>query len=57
MLRDRVRELEKTARKTPPKTLLAERARVEVAKVTLVAARELLAEYEVEYATLRRSEP
>lgn len=61
-LRERVRELEKTARKTPPKTLLAERVRVEQAKVSLVVARDLLAKCETEYAELggsqhKRSEP
>jgi small-conductance mechanosensitive channel len=60
-MRTRVQELEKLARKTPPKTLLAERVRVEQAKFALVAARELVAQYEAEYAqlggSLHKSDP
>ncbi len=39
-LRERIPQLEKLARKTPPKTLVAERKKVEDAKVALVKAKE-----------------
>ena len=51
-LRAQIPELEKLSRRTPPKTLVAERARVAAAAVALLARRAELAAVEVEYATL-----
>lgn len=53
-LRDRIPQLEKTARKTPPKTLLAEKAKVEAAKVQLKQAQEDLTRYSAEWESLKQ---
>ena len=52
-LKARIPELEKLARKTPPKTLLAERARVQQARLSLGTACTLLVAHEAEHARLR----
>lgn len=52
-LRARIPELEKQARKTPPKTLVAERAKVEAAKEALMVARARLAVLEVQWDHLK----
>ena len=49
-LRAQLIELEKLARKTPPKTLLAEVARVAQAKATIEGAKERLAILEDEWS-------
>lgn len=51
-LRSQVAELEKTARKTPPKTLLSERDRVRQAQLLAPAMREQLARLEAEHEAL-----
>lgn len=48
-------ELEKLARKTPPKTLVAERRKVDAAKAVIGRVRQTLADYEAEWAKLRES--
>jgi hypothetical protein len=55
-VRAQVLELEKTARKTPPKTLVSERMKVDQAKLLAPAMREHLAKLEHELATLSESE-
>lgn len=57
-LRERITELEKLARKTPPKTLLVEVERVKRAKAELERVRERLesAEYEYEQAHMLEQE-
>ena len=55
-LREQIRSLEKLARKTPPRTLLAEVARVAEAKRRLAAARDELASAEIDYSALRAYE-
>lgn len=52
-LRERLPDLEKLARKTPPRTLVAEKARVEAAKLALPAARLELETLEKNYGMLR----
>lgn len=56
-LKERVRDLEKLSRRTPPKTLLAECRRVEEAKGRLVQTQALLAEFEAEYASHEKGTP
>ncbi len=51
-LRARIPELEKLSRRTPPRTLLDERKKVEEAKVMLAACELQLATLESEHATL-----
>jgi hypothetical protein len=55
-LRARIPELEKLARKTPPKTLLTEWVKVRVAKVQLAKAQADLALLELDHAGWRRLE-
>jgi len=55
-LRATIPELEKLSRRTPPKTLVAERAKVAEAARQLVAAKARLASLEEEYAGWRRLE-
>lgn len=52
-LRERIPALEKAARKTPPKTLKAEKEKVEVAKVELEKAKEDLVRSEKEWEELK----
>lgn len=52
-LRARVPELEKLARRTPPKTLVAEKARVDEARRMLPICRAQLAELETEWGALK----
>jgi hypothetical protein len=55
-LREQIPVLEKLSRKTPPRTLPAERERVERAKGALEVARKLLAATVSEYALLLATE-
>ena len=55
-LRQRIPELEKLSRRTPPGHLREERARVERAKADLVEARALLEAYEAEHERLLAAE-
>lgn len=52
-LRERLPEIEKLARRTPPKTLLAEWSKVQVAKLAAPALRAELAALEEEYREVR----
>lgn len=52
-MRVRIPELEKLARRTPSKTLFAEKAKVEAAKVQLAECRKQLPLMEAEWATLK----
>lgn len=51
-LRERIPALEKAARKTPPRTLIAERRKVAEARVALERARADLATFEAEWRRL-----
>lgn len=51
-LSERIPELEKTSRRTPPKHMFAEKVKVEQAKVALIQARERKATLETERDTL-----
>ncbi len=55
-LRARLPEVEKLARKTPPKTLTVERVRVDAAKAALPALHAELDALEARYAELRGTE-
>jgi hypothetical protein len=50
---EQVASLEKLARKTPPRTLIAEKARVQAARDALPGAREKLARIEAAWMKLR----
>lgn len=56
VLRAHVPELEKLARRTPPKTLATERAKVEAAKGALLVARAKLAILELRWFDLKERE-
>lgn len=55
-LRSQIPDLEKQSRRTPPKTLVAERQKVEAAKIALADALVRLPLLEAEYNDLRTRE-
>lgn len=55
-LREALPEIEKQARKTPPKTLLAERAKVDAAKASISTVKETIAMLAEQYEALKKLE-